>query len=271
MGTDRYPHPHPQVADQAGRRPPTTVWQVAWRWRWLVLVVAVVSLGGSLTLALRRPLYGTEVRALVQPMLPDEDLILRSRYPQGYLRMQFVQRALVDLADYVESRGFAAGVAERHAEQLGIRPPLGTVAGALSAQKVHRTLRIGVVTGAAESTYRIAMATATELELHGAAFAADEAGQPKIEVAVITDPAPPRRQTPWRGVVVALLRTLGVIVVLLVVLRVVAGHRRTLDTTGEATVLLGLPVLSTVPGLPAPRGLPSVRWRWDRGLSRVLR
>ncbi len=238
----------------------TSVVRVAWQWRWLVLVVAVVALGSNLTLALRHPLYGTEVRVLVQPTLPAEDLILRSRYPQEYLRMQFVQRALLDLGDYVESRGFAAGVAERHAEQFGTRPPLGTIAGALSAQKVHRTLQIGVVTGAAESTYRIAVATATALELHGAAFAADEAGQPRIAVAVITAPAPPQRLIPWRGVLVALLRALAVVAALLVLLRVAAGGRRTLDTTGEVTALLNLPVLGTVPVAASSPGRLSMRW-----------
>ena len=168
----------------------TSVVRVAWQWRRLVLVVAVVALGSNLVLALRQPLYGSEVRALVQPILPAEALLLRSRYPQEYRRVQFVQQVLLDLSDYVESHRFAAGVAASHDEQFGTRPPPGAIAGTLSAQQVHRTLRISVVTGAAESTYRIAVATAAALEQHGAAFVSDEAGQPRIEVAVITDPAP---------------------------------------------------------------------------------
>ncbi|MDE2993839.1 MAG: hypothetical protein OXU67_08150, partial [Chloroflexota bacterium] len=70
----------------------TSVVRVAWQWRRLVLVVAVLALGSNLTLALRQPLYGTEVRALVQPILPTEALLLRSRYPQEYRRAQFVQQ-----------------------------------------------------------------------------------------------------------------------------------------------------------------------------------
>ena len=247
----------------------TSVVRVAWQWRRLVLIVAVLALVSNLTLALRQPLYGTEVRALVQPTLPAEALILRSRYPQEYRRMQFVQRALLDLGDYIESRGFAAGVAARHEEQFGTRPPPGAIAGALSAQKVHRTLRIGVVTGAAESTYRLAVATAAALERHGAAFVADEAGQPRIEVAVITDPAPPQRLIPWRGLLVAILRSLAIVAALLALLRVAAGLRRALDTPGEVTALLSLPVLGTV---PAPASSPSaISTRWIGKLRHALR
>ncbi|MDE2993840.1 MAG: hypothetical protein OXU67_08155, partial [Chloroflexota bacterium] len=162
--------------------------------------------------------------------------------------------------DYVESRSFAAGVAASHEEQFGTRPPPGAIAGALSAQQVHRTLRISVVTGTAESTYRIAVATAAALEQHGAAFVSDEAGQPRIEVAVITDPAPPRRLIPWRGLLVAVLRALAIVAALLVLLRVAAGLRRTLNTPGEVTALLSLPVLGTVPAPASAPGTLSTRW-----------
>ncbi len=247
----------------------TSVARVAWQWRRLVLVVAVFALGSNLTLALRQPRYGTEVRALVQPILPTEDLILRSRYPQEYWRMQFVQRVLLDLGDYVESRDFAAGVAASHEEQLGIRPPLEDIAGALSAQKVHRTLRIGVVTGGAESTYRLAVATAAALELHGAAFVAGEAGLPRVEVAIITDPAPPQRLIPWRGLLVAVLRALAIVAALIVLLRVAAGLRRTLDMPGEATALLNVPVLGTVPASNPTSSTTATRWMGR--LRRALR
>ncbi len=238
----------------------TSVVRVAWQWRRLVLVVAVVALGSNLVLALRQPLYGSEVRALVQPILPAEALLLHSRYPQEYRRVQFVQQVLLDLSDYVESHRFAAGVAASHDEQFGTRPSPGAIAGTLSTQQMHRTLRISVVTGAAESTYRIAVATAAALEQHGAAFVSDEAGQPRIEVAVITDPAPPRRLIPWRGLLVAVLRALAVVAALLVLLRVAAGLRRTLDTPGEVTALLSLPVLGTVPAPPSASSARSTRW-----------
>ena len=247
----------------------TSIVGVAWQWRRLVLIVAVLALGSNLALALRQPLYGTEVRALVQPILPAEALVLRSRYPQEYRRMQFVQYVLLDLAEYVEGHGFAAAVAARHEERFGTRPPPGAIAGALSAQQVHRTLRIGVVTGAAESTYRIAVATAAALEQHGADFVSDEAGQPRIEVAVITDPASPQRLIPWRGLLVAVARAFAIVAALLVLLRVAAGLRRTLDTSGEVTALLSLPVLGTV---PAPDSASSTIFtRWIGRLSRPLR
>lgn len=247
----------------------TSVVRVAWQWRRLVLVIAVLALGINLTLALRQPLYGTEVRALVQPILPTEALLSRSRYPQEYRRAQFVQQVLLDLSDYVESRSFAAGVAASHEEQFGTRLPPGAIAGALAAQEVHRTLRIGVVTGDVESTHRIAVATAATLEMDGASFVADEAGQPRIEVSVITDPAPPQRLVPWRGVLVAVLRALAVVALLLALLRVAAGLRRTLNTPGEVTALLSLPVLGTV---PAPTSAPStLSTRWIGRLRRAVR
>ena len=222
----------------------TSVVRVAWQWRRLVLIVAVLALGSNLALALRQPFYGTEVRALVQPTLPAEALLLRSRYPQEYRRAQFVQQVLLDLSDYVESRSFAAGVAASLEEQFGTRPPPGAIAGALSAQQVHRTLQISVVTGTTESTYR-------------------------IEVAVITDPAPPRRLIPWRGLLVAVLRTLAIVAALLVLLRIAAGLRRTLNTPGEVTALLSLPVLGTVPApAAAPRTLST---RWIGRLRRAVR
>lgn len=233
---------------------PTSVWRVAWRWRWLLLIAAILTLTISLTFVMRHPVYASEIRLLVQPILPSEGVLLRSRYPQEILRTKYLQRVLFDFGHYVESREFAARVAARYLDEFAEELVLSEIMGTLSARKVHRTLQIVVISGSPRNAHRIALATTTELKLNGASFASDEAGQPKIEIAVISGSASSEYLFPWTGLVDALLQALFIVVVLVLLLRIASVFGTKLDTADTVSKHLGLRILATVPSGKFPIG-----------------
>lgn len=238
-------------------------WRVLRRgWR-LVLAVTLLTAAASLGVTfLGGSGYKLETQLLINPIVDPSKLPANLQYPPEYYQELVAEYILDDFIEVLKTRAFA----QRISDSIQGSVDADTIMRALTAERVHRTLKINIAASTAAQGTRIGNAI-DALVLKEAPSYFTDANANVVTVKVIEPPEIVQRPTASRQTAFWLMRTLvGVVAGIALVFAVHALDNRIHDRA-DVERELGLEVLAEIPS-------PRPRRRGDKGgpspLSRPL-
>lgn len=239
-------------------------WQMIWRRRHLVVPLVVVTFLASLVFNLvLPPVYKAETTVQVLAVIPRPIAGVVPYYSEEYYRTVYSEYITDDLSVIVKSKDFADKIASRIRSRYGQEVDVKDLADAMTTKKLHRTLKITVVTGSELLTQRIADATDETLRTDAWRYFSGDERQP-VQINVVDPARKPTSPNVLRRLLEVMLHASVAFVVgvgLAFLLHYLDDH---VQDEEDATRTYGLPVLGAIPPDDSdplkPASVPSAVW-----------